>query len=256
MYKYKLYSPKQVIKKKSSKIAPLVSALMVTRGDPQNILRSFEFFLSQTWPNKELIVVSPELKPKFQSYLLSKHSSIKFLHQDPQLSLGDYRNLAIAHASGDYLCQWDDDDIYSPDRISAQMSVLGRSQSDAVFCEQVLIWWVEKQLVCLSARKCWENTILCKRSSAVVYPSIGLGEDTFVAKSICTNQKVALISEPSLYCYTIHGKNTWDSEHFEQIIDETESTISSPEHNPRKHLELLRLYSQQARIDEAELKAN
>jgi glycosyltransferase involved in cell wall biosynthesis len=244
MYRYKSYSLENSFKSSFSSGAPLVSALMVTRGAATNIVRSFKYFLSQTWPNKELVIVSPPLDFKLENYLRSYHQNIKFVEQDPALNLGDYRNLAIAHSNGDYLCQWDDDDIYSPERISAQMSVLGKSKSNAVFCEQVLIWWIEKKLIFLSAKKCWENTLLCQRSSAVVYPSIARGEDTFVARSISNHQKVALISVPSLYCYTIHGENTWDCNHFDQILAEAELVVSSPEVNPHKHLEFLNLYTQ------------
>ena len=242
MYRYKSYSLENSFKSSSSSGAPLVSALMVTRGAFANIIRSFEYFSSQTWPNKELVIVSPRLDTELKNHLLSFKQKIKFVEQDPSLNLGDYRNLAVANSNGDYLCQWDDDDIYSPERISAQMSVLGKSKSNAVFCEQVLIWWIEKKLIFLSAKKCWENTLLCKRSSAVVYPSIARGEDTFVARSISNHQKVVLISEPSLYCYTIHGKNTWDNKHFEQILNEADKIISSPEANPHKHFEFMLLY--------------
>lgn len=244
MYKYKSYSIRNSFTKRSHSLAPLVSALMVSRGDVANITRSFEYFLAQTWPNKELVIVSPPLDIELKKYLHSFQQNIRFVEQDPSLNLGDYRNLAIANSNGDYVCQWDDDDIYSPERISAQMSVLGKSKSNAVFCEQVLIWWIEKKLIFLSAKKCWENTLLCQRSSAVVYPSIARGEDTFVARSISNHQKVALISEPSLYCYTIHGRNTWDNKHFERILNEADQIISSPEVNPNKHLEFLKLYNQ------------
>lgn len=67
---------------------------------------------SQSWPNKELIVV---LDPTIPADLVPSHPGIKVV-VPPQgcWSIGARRNLAASRAQGEFLAHWDDDDLRSP----------------------------------------------------------------------------------------------------------------------------------------------
>lgn len=194
---------------------------MVTRGRSSLVNQSIELFKSQTWPNKELIIVAEKFETSSQVLLDSSCIQYKLIIQPKGLTLGDYRNLSVAHSSGEYLCIWDDDDLYSAHRITALMSTIQSARCSVVFNEQILIWWEERSILFLSGRRCWEGSMLAKRSCMGVYPSLQKGEDTFVSHNIMLNHKTALIQEPTLYCYIINGTNTCDTSHFENLLQQS-----------------------------------
>ena len=192
---------------------------MVTRGDPYFVERSIKSFNKQTWPNKELVIVAESFNNTSLKLLKSNKIKYKLVEQPILLSLGDYRNLSVSHSTGDYLCIWDDDDFYSCNRITAMMSIIKAAQCDIVFNEQIFIWWEDRSILFLTSRRCWEGSMLAKRSCMGVYPSTQKGEDTFVSHNMMLHHKTALIQEASLYCYTINGENTCNEEHFEHLLN-------------------------------------
>ncbi|MDA9682197.1 glycosyltransferase family 2 protein [bacterium] len=198
---------------------PLVSALMVTRGKEDFVNRSIISFSKQTWPNKELVIVAESFNNTSLKLLKSNNIKYQLINQPKLLSLGDYRNLSVSHSTGDYVCIWDDDDYYCCNRITAMMSIIKAAQCDIVFNEQIYIWWEERSILFLTSRRCWEGSMLAKRSCMGVYPSTQKGEDTFTSHNMMLHHKTALIQEPSLYCYTVNGKNTCNNDHFQHLLN-------------------------------------
>ena len=45
---------------------------------------------------------------------------IRVVYIGPGVSLGAARNLTVDTARGAYVCQWDDDDLYHPERLRIQ----------------------------------------------------------------------------------------------------------------------------------------
>lgn len=97
-------------------VNPLVSAIMPTAGRPQYARQAAEMFLAQTWPNKELVVIDDGSRET----PLPDDPAIRYIRVGRQGALGAKRNLACSHARGEFICHWDDDDAYAPDRIEDQ----------------------------------------------------------------------------------------------------------------------------------------
>ena len=106
------------------------------------------------------------------------------------------------------------------------MSIIKAAHCDVVFNEQIFIWWEERSILFLSGRRCWEGSMLAKRSCMGAYPSTQKGDDTFVSHNMMLHHKTALIQESSLYCYTINRNNTCNNDHFEHLL-KTSSRIYS-----------------------------
>lgn len=198
----------------------LVSCLMVTRGDPHRVRHSINGFLNQTVQSKELIIVT-DIDPKRLILLRSEYEldNIKWIFSDSidKRSLGELRNLSIDAATGEYIAQWDDDDLFDPSRLEHQLNLIKRSDSTACMLTRWTVWWPRKQRLFISEKRAWEGSLVCKRDFMPRYPALSKGEDTQLIKKVMENQKVVFLNAPRLYIYVIHGENTWHEAHFEVI---------------------------------------
>lgn len=113
----------------------MVSALMVTRGCIDKVQGAVRSFARQTWRNKELVIVSDDVGDSFVRAVDESRqgSCVRIYKAFSSGSLGDLRNYSVARAHGEFVCQWDDVDLYHPDRIRASMQVLKEADVDAVF---------------------------------------------------------------------------------------------------------------------------
>lgn len=103
---------------------PLVSCIMLTTGNrPDFEAIAINCFHKQSYPNKELVIVDGEGK------------------------IGFKRNRGCYQANGEIIIHWDNDDIYSPDRISDQVTRLVNSGVDLTgyyemsFFDERGDWW-------------------------------------------------------------------------------------------------------------------
>ncbi|HEX6390539.1 MAG TPA: glycosyltransferase, partial [Solirubrobacteraceae bacterium] len=100
---------------------PLISCLMVTRDRLRLAKAAIASFALQTHPNRELVIVT-DGSERYRGALARYVDAIgidgvRFVVPDEQdLPLGALRNLAVAAARGEIVCQWDDDDYSHPER--------------------------------------------------------------------------------------------------------------------------------------------
>ncbi len=208
----------------------LVSALMVTRGDIDYISRSIGMFVAQTWPHKELIIVTDHPSERMRELINGYSGLISLIEAPPGLCLGDYRNISVARARGQFVCQWDDDDFYHRDRISAMMTVLLEANVDAVFLSRWLMRWESRRLIAVSNSRVWEGSLLARRHAIRVYPSMSRGEDTVMVNNLLRTSIVATADAPHLYCYSVTDRNTWNSRHFEDLFRVANHIISGDDY--------------------------
>lgn len=194
----------------------LVSCLMVTRGRGTHVWRAIHCFLNQSYPHRELVIVTEAAEPDLRNYLDQLASPlIRVLEVGHRgLSLGELRNEAIAHSRGELVCQWDDDDVYDPDRLKVQVFVLQQTGAVACLLQRWLIWWPEQERLAVSTRRCWEGSILALKSALPAYPRQRRGEDTAVVEQLMQSSRLAIFDLPRLYLYVVHGDNTFPPEHF------------------------------------------
>lgn len=196
---------------------PLVSCLMVTRGRPHQARQAIDCFLAQTYDPIELIIIDDDSDSELAVQLAGIDSSrIRHVRlPDQGLSLGVLRNLALDHALGDYICQWDDDDLHDPVRLEVQMQTLQASDAQASILARWLIWWPHLKRLAVSRYRDWEGSLLCERSLMPRYLDQRCGEDSELLAGLMQTVRMARIDMPRLYVYICHGTNTFSSEHFE-----------------------------------------
>src|SRR5687767_2313369 len=146
---------------------PLISCLCVTRNKSHLLPTAITCFESQSYSNKELIIVYEDDDMETKSLLQQiRNSSIKTFEVSsiPKLTLGALRNFSISQSSGEYFCQWDDDDWYHNMRLEIQMKAVQESGKQASILSYWLIYNTKSNESYLSFQRNWEGSILCRKS--------------------------------------------------------------------------------------------
>jgi glycosyltransferase involved in cell wall biosynthesis len=198
---------------------PLISCLMVTRGDIRLIASALYCFDLQTYPNKELVIICCDKDSLVKDYIEQKRvPNVKLVYVEGRRSLGELRNISIRQASGQIVCIWDDDDLYGKDRLQIQAGLLIETQLPAIFLKRLLIWWPEKEILAISQRRPCEGSMMSWKSCIPGYLHVNRGEDTAMVDQLRETNRIGLLDMPSLYCYVVHSNNTWDESHFANTI--------------------------------------
>lgn len=197
---------------------PLVSCLMVTRGRLRLAQRSISNFQRQTYPELELVIVCDDPDPALQQWVAALDDPrLCFLAlPDEGRPLGELRNLALQHAGGAYVAQWDDDDLSDPLRLQVQMAAMHAMRADACILERHQVWWPDQERLAYSTRRFWESSFVCRKEIAPAYPPLRRGEDTQTLLLMVRSGRTVQIDAPRLYTYVFHGANTFAAPHWEQ----------------------------------------
>ncbi|CAG9932459.1 glycosyltransferase [Candidatus Nitrotoga arctica] len=195
---------------------PLVSCLMVSRGRLLPARHAIECFRRQTYRRRELVIIDDNPASELREFLAVMDDPLirHVMLPASQGSLGSLRNRALAESRGDLVCQWDDDDLYDARRIAWQVEALQTSGAQACFLRRWTLWWPAERRIAVSGERIWEGSMLAQRTAVPTYPDQRRGEDSVLTGQIIADKRVVLMNAPELYCYTIHGGNTFHYQHF------------------------------------------
>src|SRR6266851_4504972 len=101
---------------------PLVSCVMATRDRHDYVLQSVRYFERQDYPNRELIILDDG--EAGLSNAIPSSDRVRYVRIPRRASIGAKRNRGCELARGSIIAQWDDDDWYSPKRLSTQVAPL------------------------------------------------------------------------------------------------------------------------------------
>lgn len=206
---------------------PIISCICITRERPYLLNRAIRCFREQTYPTKELIILYED-DDHDTNYFLEAQSAevlqniqVIKIPKSPDQYLGQLRNIAIQRASGTYICQWDDDDWYHPERLQYQYKLLVEHNAEACVLSREIIFDVHTGDAYLSCRRNWEGSLLCNKEKALAHPYTNLdkGEDTPVIEALSLSRH--LYTDTRIipyYVYVYHGTNTWDYIHFQSFF--------------------------------------
>lgn len=201
----------------------MISCITITRNRTELLLQCINLFKLQTYVDKEMIIVYySNDKDTIKIKDVIQENNIIFHEYDVNLkyTLGDIRNYAIEKSNGDYICIWDDDDIYDPLRLEIQMNHL-LNEKNKVACtlkrEGIFSIVLNKIAISSNRDEGWENSLLCLKSEMPLYAKLNCHEDTPVLLELFKKNKVVSIDYPELYVYVYHGNNTVSFTHFTNI---------------------------------------
>lgn len=218
---------------------PLVSCLMVSRGKLLPARHAIDCFRLQTYPLRELVILDDNPVSELTAFLAELNDPlIRYIQiSETQTRLGSLRNYALAEVRGELVCQWDDDDLYDARRLAWQIEALQTSGAQACFLSRWTVWWPEERRIAVSGYRAWEGSMLSWRTAVPAYPNQRRGEDSTVTAQIMEANRVVLMDAPELYCYTIHGGNTFNYQHFLSIYNAASEFVGRQFYDT--HLQLL-----------------
>jgi glycosyltransferase involved in cell wall biosynthesis len=206
---------------------PLISCICVTRNKPAMLKRAVECFLTQSYPEKELVIVYENDDIETLSLLdageIVAGADIQLIGVKavPKAPLGELRNIGIRAASGAFICQWDDDDWYHMNRLTEQYQELSRHNRHGSIMTQWLVFNALNNRAYISNVRPWEGSILCRKELLLrqPYEQKHIGEDTPTVDYLLSQNNLHLINDmPGLYIYVYHGGNTWHHDHWSYIF--------------------------------------
>jgi glycosyltransferase involved in cell wall biosynthesis len=233
-------NPRNPTDPRSPDSRPLISCLMVTRQRPAMAKRAIDCFGAQDYSPRELVIVSDG----YEEYEDLREYGTRVCGPGLVMSwadrgarpLGELRNQAVELARGDVICQWDDDDLSHPRRLSAQFEQMCRDGAGACFMTEYLqlfmrtrslYWcdWTRSRGLPLPSPTL-PGTLMCYKRVAPAYPETGplsrRSGDAYVMRSLLKSERVARLSGLGwLYVYVSHSSNIWDESHHLDIVRAT-----------------------------------
>lgn len=120
----------------------LVSAIMPTRGRKRYAEMAMQNFLSQTWPNKELIILDD---PDMRSFEVPPiENNVRYILADRRYNIPEKRNRLCHAAAGDVIVHFDSDDWSAATRIEQQMEIMSRERLAVCGFRKMYFWQVAK----------------------------------------------------------------------------------------------------------------
>ncbi len=223
----------------------MISCLMVTRPTPRRIAlarHSIDGYCRQTHAHRELvIVIDPSAAPAdiaaFAALIEAmERPDIRVHIPAKSHRLGALRNISIEIAAGEVICQWDDDDLFHPQRLATQYVSLRTSDLEAVYLQEVMQYFPGRQALYLTNWRgtpagAHPGTLLARRDALLHYPEHGvrsvLGEDLEIALELKRRRKVGYLGDaPHLHVYVSHGDNSWDAAHHAMLARELSVSVA------------------------------
>ncbi|HEY3628992.1 MAG TPA: glycosyltransferase [Terracidiphilus sp.] len=199
---------------------PLVSCIMPTFNRRPFIPLALACFRDQTYPNKELLVVDDGTDPVAD--LIQQDELVRYIRLERRLNVGAKRNLACEQARGTFIAHWDDDDWYSPERLTLQVAPLragthdltGLLSSHILQMPDARFWTTNETLRRrMFVGEIVAGTLVYDRSlwlHGIRYPEINLAEDAlFIRRATEKRKRILRLSSPGTFIYLRHGQNTW-----------------------------------------------
>lgn len=192
---------------------PLVSCIMPTRDRRSFVARAIEYFRSQDYPNRELIVVDDG--DDHVDDLVPTDARFRYVRLDDVRTVGFKRNVACDRAAGAIIAHWDDDDWYAPKRLTYQVEALLAADADVCGLADLVFYDPDRakawRYVYPAEWQPWVHggTMCYRRSSWERHPfaDINVGQDELFVWSAEAGRVLAL-PDRSIYVATVHPGNT------------------------------------------------
>lgn len=215
---------------------PMVSCLTVTADRLVLLKEAIACYLAQTYTERELVIVTcagARYRAAIHHHLaVLGRSDIRLIEADAaDATLGALRNISLDAAKGDIVCQWDDDDLYHPDRILAQHDRMEEARASACFLtghlqyfdrarSLFLLDW--RQLGGAAELQMLPGSLFAVRDARLRYPESGAdartGEDNAVRACLAASAEIAALDDAwHLYVYRCHGRNLLAEHHHQWI---------------------------------------
>lgn len=185
-----------------------MTALCLTRNRRQWLPKAIKCFQSQTYPNRELLILADGVDVRD---IVPDDSRIRLIHLKSAAEIGTKRNYGCERAAGEIIAHWDDDDCSAPERLADQIARMKETGVAVTGYHTMRFtdgtrWWLYA-----GTRNYALGTSLCYRRDwwrAHQFPALQVGEDNrFVAEAWAAGQLVSVDAGELMHA-SIHATNT------------------------------------------------
>jgi len=188
---------------------PKITCVCLTCRDLWMLNLATKCFRNQTYPNKELLVISDSNNSHIKEYQRDNKDVNVILTEPNVFTLGDKRNLAVKESTGDYIATWDDDDIFHYKRLELQYKRMADENKKACVLKRMGLHNYQTDTFWISPiREYYNQTVIYHKDCFIPYPSLNYGEDMDILYKLVNDNCLSYIVDiPHLYIYTHSGKN-------------------------------------------------
>lgn len=214
----------------------------MTKDRPKLLRGSIRSFINQTYTNKNLLIVSQstiEINKMIKRQIAEHNrSDIRLIEVSRDLSLGEMRTCGAYEASGDIVCQWDDDDFCNPKRLSTQYAALIKNKAIvSAYGSHLHFYKAAKEVYYIDWatepgedwRRCLSGTMMFFKKISNQYLGIvdnfpkamkhhGTEDLGFIQKSFL-EYPYTIVSQGYQYVYVYHGNNICSEEHHQGFVE-------------------------------------
>lgn len=203
-----------------------VTAIMLTYKRFEQMKNAVQMFLNQTHEDKELIILNTgsQSYKKIVSDFVKKMDSKQIIYIEHKRKenefLADLHNIALQFSSGEYFCRWDDDDMYSINRIKKQFDYCEKLKLDLCLFKNFTIK-LNNENFRISHKGFFEPSLFVRNLDKYRYPHVTMCEDTMLVNRIARiNGKCGVMKENDFndYTYVHNGDNICDKTLFQDLI--------------------------------------
>ncbi len=174
---------------------------------------ALKYFFSQTYPNKELIIIDDG--SDCVRDLIPSDDCIQFYYFNRKISLGVKLNLGCAYANGEIIAHFDDDDWYAPWRLSYQVEALREKNKGICGINRLYYYDLRTggayQYVYPDTQRLWlSGSSLCYRKSLWEghrFKNIDVGMDALFVWGIPL-ERIKILENPAFAVHMIHSSNS------------------------------------------------
>lgn len=221
---------------------PLITCVCVTKNRTELLKKAIKCYLNQSYPNKNLVILSQGSlisNQDIKSFVVSlQRNDITFVSAPESLSLGAMRNASVELATGEIICQWDDDDLYHPDRLLTQYKTLTNDNRNIasvyssflkLFSHTSKLYWCDWYGEPKFTHKFLCGSVMFHKKAFHMYrqfyPENGhqskVEEDLHVLEKLNYKGGIAAVTAAHQYIYIFHGSNTYDINHHMLTLNTT-----------------------------------
>jgi glycosyltransferase involved in cell wall biosynthesis len=204
----------------------LVSAIMPVYGQREMAEIALASFLSQDWPNKELLVIDDSPDPMADLFPIASlpvdtcvihtriyNNLVRYIRVVNRMKIGPKRNLACDIASGGIIVHFDSDDWSAPNRITDQVERLLTSGKAVSGYHSMLFWDGVEAFKYNGSEDYSLGSALCYRKSfwqkhEFVIEDHRRWEDNVFVQAARNDNEIVAIDAGKLMVARIHPGNT------------------------------------------------
>ncbi len=143
---------------------PLISSICIPNGKPESLAKSISCFLTQSYPNKELIIVCEE-RDMARKKTIDSFDNSQILAYPINSKRDDCMDIFFAHAmekaNGSYICLWSEKDWSHMARMEYQYQALIIKNVPSCLLNYIMTFDERDSKAYISPKRIWKESFFC-----------------------------------------------------------------------------------------------